>query len=350
MGVKPICTVGGCDIPTKSSLVCGKHRTELERALGNVAALVADAEVTGARLGRSDDAGGRGSAERPIPVDLRAREVLWALGNTLGTWLRVVAELVEASPPVAGPVCPVCPHGSCAAIRWGWPVTPAPIVCQARDGKGCVVHDGHGSWPADHPASMAAWLLLHVAELLRLPAAGEAVDEITAAVRSVERLVDRRADELFAGPCNAPPQQPDDGCGCGCHRSGDRRGCSTCGTADGGHVPVCGADVWARPGSAFAWCQRCRWRYDVAQRRDWLLAAVEHVLVSATDLARAVSRLGALDEPITPSMVRNWADRGMIVAHGVDGQGRPLYRVGEVLDTAAQVAARRETRRQRRGA
>ncbi|MEU8104391.1 hypothetical protein AB0C18_11790 [Nonomuraea muscovyensis] len=52
-------------------------------------------------------------------------------------------------------------------------------------------------------------------------------------------------------------------------------------------------------------------------------------LGTATEIARALHGLCA--NP-TPAMIRGYAHRGHMVNRGHDKTGRPLYRVGDVLD------------------
>lgn len=73
---------------------------------------------------------------------------------------------------------------------------------------------------------------------------------------------------------------------------------------------------------------RCGTTWPVEERRTWLLREAEHVLGTATELARALSGLG---EHITPSMIRGYAHRRRLANRGTDETGRPLYRLGDVL-------------------
>jgi hypothetical protein len=55
-----------------------------------------------------------------------------------------------------------------------------------------------------------------------------------------------------------------------------------------------------------------------------------------------------MGEAVTPSMIRNYADRGRIVAHGVDRKGRPTYRVGDVVEVIRQVEMERSRLEEKR--
>ena len=77
-------------------------------------------------------------------------------------------------------------------------------------------------------------------------------------------------------------------------------------------------------------CPACSTEHDAATRREWLLEAARDQLLHAGWMAAALSAL--LGEQVTDAQVRGYAHRGRIVAHGTDERGRPVYRVGDVLD------------------
>lgn len=171
----------------------------------------------------------------------------------------------------AGPICSACDHPTCTWIH------------RART-------------PADTLPGVARWLLRQRAALLGHHALVEAVDELGAAVRQARRAIDRPAATWYAGPCS---------------------------------VDGCTADLYARHGAPVIRCRECGATHSAPQREDWLMKQVADQLGTATEIARA---LNAFQENLTPAMVRGYAHRGRIVAHGVDALGRPLYRVGDVLD------------------
>jgi hypothetical protein len=158
--------------------------------------------------------------------------------------------------------------------------------------------------PDDDLVALARWLLWRVDGLMLHPAGPDAADEIADAYAACERLIDRRPDRWYAGPCVVE----------------DERG------------KECGTDLYARSTRGDVECRTCGATYDVATRRAWLLAAAEDRLANATEVARAVSWLGA--EPLTPARVWKWAERGRIVAKGHDGRA-PLYRIGDAIDLLA---------------
>jgi hypothetical protein len=105
---------------------------------------------------------------------------------------------------------------------------------------------------------------------------------------------------------------------------------------------LCGEDVEARPGASHATCRACGSRYDVEQRQAWMRHAIEDQLARPVEIARILLQLGF---PIGYSTIAAYAAKGLIAAHGHDGQGRPRYRIGDVL--ATRINAENKTSRRR---
>ena len=182
------------------------------------------------------------------------------------------------------------------------------------------VRDIHGEmpipWPADNATAMSRWLLRHFASIRTHPAADQLRDEIGYAVDQVRRAVDRPTQRMFVGPCLNPVED----------------------------VGKCQADLYARPSAATVICHDCGAEHDIGERRTWLLAQAEDQLAHAELIGRAAPALGV---EVTPAAIRGYAIRGRIVPHGTDLQGRPLYRVGDVIDVARDVLARRSEKKER---
>ena len=210
---------------------------------------------------------------------------------------------------VAGPAAAVAllPYNA-AASEAGW-VLRNTLVGWVR-----VLDEGGERWPANTVEDMSRWLLARVDELARHEAGDQAADELGAAVGQVRRIIDRPAGRIYAGPCV--------------------RECGSEGTG----ATLCGADLYAGPGHQAVVCGACGASYDLDERREWMLARLHDQLLTAAEVARALSALG---EPVTSSMIRGYAARQRIVPHGVDSVGRPLYRVDDVIDVMARVAERR---------
>lgn len=167
---------------------------------------------------------------------------------------------------------------------------------------------------------LAAWLLEHVEWIRHRPEAGQTIADIGAAVEKVRRAVDRAPERWYAGPCGAVI---------------DSRGVE------------CTEHLYAKPGAREVRCPVCGTTDDVAARREWLLSAAENVLAHAGLISAALTQL---DEPVTAAQIWALADRGRIVNHGKDAQGRLLFRVGDVRDVLAQQRQQRAARHNRKEA
>lgn len=151
-----------------------------------------------------------------------------------------------------------------------------------------------------HPASAteaAAFLAAHAAAVAASAQAGQCVDECTDTIRQAWRAVDHPPERSFLGPC-----------------------------------PECAADLYARPGRAQVRC-RCGAVTEVQSRRDWLLSQVRDQLDTATGIARALP--GLVSVSLTPAMIRGYAHRGRLSPRPAGPDGRPRYRIGDVLDLLA---------------
>lgn len=140
----------------------------------------------------------------------------------------------------------------------------------------------------------AAWLIKHSDAVATHPDAAQCLDEITDAIHRAWQAVDHPPERSFLGPC-----------------------------------PECAADLYARPGRAHVTC-RCGAVLDAARRRDWLLSQVRDQLDTASGIARALP--GLLSTHLTPAMIRGYAHRGRLAARPAGADGKPRYRIGDVLD------------------
>lgn len=131
----------------------------------------------------------------------------------------------------------------------------------------------------------------HVAWLMHRPEAEQVVSELHAALNHLRSVIDSHPDRVYAGPCD-----------------------------------YCRQDLYAEQGAAQVTCVPCAATWEMDARREWLLEQVASQLATASQVAHALTSLG---QPLTPGRVRQWASRGMLTAHGLDGT-RPTYRVGDV--------------------
>jgi uncharacterized Zn finger protein (UPF0148 family) len=295
-----------CGDPVRdTAYVCPRCTAGTARYLADVVKVAAEVETTVARLARYSDRHGRtlpdddpdgrpdgGLKVTPMLFDAGAKQRGDRASNDIVTWARHVAEERGGGPlrpqAVIGPLCRSgagCRHESCALVRAR---TIPPGVARAA----AYLLDG----------SNLEWLR-------HRPEAEEALTQLAAAGATLVRIVDAPPPLWYAGPCYT----------------------------DLGDGVVCVEELYARTDDGTVKCPDCKARHDVAGRRQWLLGEADDVLAHASLVAAALT---VLDRRVTASMVRNYAARGRITAHGEDERGRPLYRVGEVRRVVAEVERR----------
>lgn len=258
-----------CGRPTRDeAYVCDTCADGLSRALGDVPWLADELEITITKQRGLPTEGGPAGSETPLPWHEAAADARRTLHGLLVTWARFCEEE------------------------------------QVRHSSYAV------GLPEDNLPALSRWLMWRVDGLTLRDIGPEAVEEITAAVANCERLIDRRPDRWYAGPCVQEVE----------------------GSA-------CGADLYAKRATGDVTCRSCGAVYDVAARREWLLAEAEDRLADCAAIARAVSWLGS--EPLTHDRVRKWAQRGRLIPKGHDGR-RPLYRIGDAIDLLAGDTKRTE--------
>lgn len=264
------CPVESCDRPRPGNApICGACEADLARALGDVPALAQELDTS---LARQTSKAAGGGSEIPLPYGQRASHAQWILRNTLAGWVRV---LLDDHTRPEGPRCATCGHWSCGLIAY---LTE----------------------PADTIQDMAGWLLVRLRNLLRYPAIDEAVDEITTAVRDAWHDVDRPPDSTFAGKCGE-----------------------------------CGTSLYAKAGAVGVKCRECGTSHDVAAQWEVMRGQIEDQLLHSVAMSAVLLHLGVR---VPAGTIRWWgsedeeSDRPQrLFPHGYDANGRPLYRVSEVL-------------------
>ena len=172
---------------------------------------------------------------------------------------------------------------------------------------------------------LATLLGLRLDQLAAHPDTAGHARKIGDAVAKANRSIDRVPDRWFAGACDAqgwimrPTEAPDLGCG---------------------------EWLYARPEARDVRCPKCSTEYDVEMRRAWMLEAAEDYLCHASLIAAAVTRLG---ESVKANTITQWAVRGRLERRGQDDRGRPLFRVGDVLDLLASDARRHAAKTSSKG-
>lgn len=346
-----------CTRPTSGANTCTHCQRQLEQHLGDISALILEAQ----RIYRSDDRT-RGTEHDPLvhsrrrqlvdtPVIVRDPVTGEAFRDEAGKPITVTVKRPEPFGPGE--------HGRTSPVPWDadhglgrdLDVTlarqtvlgtlegprsagrPLPYnTSAARTAHEVqlrlahwvrVVHVDGEAWPPADVTVEARWLLARLDRLVGSPLVVEFDRDVARVIAALRSAVDRPADRWYAGPC-------------------DTAGCveETFDVDDAGRTVrrLQPTQMYADPELQVVKCRRCGTSYDVEARRAWLLDAAQDTLAHAELIGRAAPALGV---DITPAAVRGYADRGRIVAHGTDLRGRPLYRVGDVIDVARDVLARR---------
>lgn len=270
----PLCVVDQRPVHTDGHL-CAACWADLEHDLAELPELVHDLERVLAGLTRT---GGSPigivvrTAERGIGFDEKAGDLLRELHNTLGGWVRVIAE--DNALPIDMP---------------------------------------------DETVVLATWLRYHRGDVVRHEAVGELWSEVHELAERARRSTDRRADRRYLGVCSAsldvelvrgatgdlPPM----------YRA----------------VETCDSDLYVVDGYDTATCRACGTTYDVAHRRRILLDAVDDQLGTAAEISHALAAYA--DQELRVERVRKWYSRGQIAQYPPrEGDRWPRYRVGDVRD------------------
>lgn len=286
-----------CTRPVNGANLCAHCLGTVERALGDVPALEDELNITSTRQSVTGSRNGSRSTTKPLPFNWSADHDLDDLRGTLVGWVRIIGPDVEK---IGGPTCQGwCSHMSCNAF-------------------------GQEVWPQDTLTSMSGWLLKHLNEIAQSDHADEIHDEIGYTVQQSYRAIDRRADRWYAGQCRSEHATDED--------TDEDNAC-------------CAVHLYADPSAEMFNCPNCRTTFNSNHRRTELLLLADDILESATVIARALS---TLEHHVTPERIRQWAHRGRIIAHSVDLNGHPLYRVGDVIDRLQEDMASAERRASRR--
>lgn len=146
------------------------------------------------------------------------------------------------------------------------------------------------------------------------PEAAEYLGDVEACARIVTGIARGPAAKRYLGPCGAPIL---------------------------GEEP-CDGDVYGRRGATKGWCEACDAEVDQAERAAWLDAEVRQHAYRASEIEDAYQ--------VSANLIRQWATpaRGLLTVHAHDRQGRALYLLAQVLDVAAQQAAKRAEAQARR--
>lgn len=189
--------------------------------------------------------------------------------------------------------------------------TPLPIALHALAAAD-KLHHTLDHWAAAlhlvRPMSttgLAAALLGCIPDLAKREDAGLAVDTITRVIASGWHAIDRPADRAYAGRCNTPRH-------------------------DLGGQP-CPEQMYTKPRQDTVTCRACGATHDPNERRTRMQADLDGTLMTGAQIARLAAYFGHCDRERARNLIKVWAARGTITAHGHTPPGDPLYPFGEVL-------------------
>lgn len=152
---------------------------------------------------------------------------------------------------------------------------------------------------------LARWLLAHPDWCRSHQAAGDLYSEIVRAVHRCAQIVDRRPDRVYLAACGA---ELDDG-------------------------TRCEADLYGTEKRATAKCWECSTEWDLHERQEWMRDRACDRMANSVQLSGLLAALGV---EVASSTIRGWCSTGKLEAKGRGQRGRPLYRVGDVLELVEQ--------------
>jgi hypothetical protein len=155
------CPVDGRPL-TGNAVICSACETTLERALGDLEALLDDLDTTLTRQSRKRPARGSYTADGPpLPYDERASEAARDLRTLLKDWVSLAAE-------------GLADEGRFVSL-------PMPATAK----------------------TLSSWLMHHVHWLACHDTGPDAYSEIVAAVNNIRRTIDIAPDTVYVGPCGS---------------------------------------------------------------------------------------------------------------------------------------------------
>jgi len=259
-----------CGRPT-DAFTCTLCLDALSIALGDVPSIAEEMDITLSKQRAAATEGGAASRETALAFDLGASEALGVLRGLLVSWTRLCAE------------------------------------------EGVRSQDYREGLPEDNLPALSRWLLWRVDGLGLHPAGSDAVDELTDAVAGCWRVIDRRPDRRYAGPCD-----------------------------------TCSTDLYSTRSKGQIQCKECGHTYDLEERRMWLLESAEASFVGTLVTAREASERLSFVGLATPiATIDMWHHRKKLEGRGetIGVKQVRLYQWEDVHALALK-AAEREAKRQ----
>lgn len=285
---RPTCHRCGT-LTREGATLCVKHTHTLDVALGNIAAYWTDLDTLRTKTTRYGQAnrGGKGAKGKTMPlgIDLRFAPVT---RDDQGRVLTGQATLVMTT------------------VR-------DTLITWVRT---CIDTWG-GTLPAGRATAVCAHLQSNLFAISGQDWADTMLTDLLDAERQLRQLVDRPPAMIYAGTCFV----------CACVNQ---------------HVPL-----YAREGDTEVTCPSddCGMTYDVATRREAMVADIESRLCTAAEIASLATYLELLeDRDRVRKRINLWAHRGVIQPDQINHDGEPLYAFGPVVDRLRQGDLEHRTR------
>lgn len=246
-----------------NATICEPCATELAQALGDVPWLTEELDVTITRQRAAATDNGPTSVNNGLPWHDKAADTQRHLHTALALWARLCHE--EKIP-----------------------------------------HQSHlHNLPDDNLPAISRWLMWRIDGLARHPAAWDAHQEITTAIRNCHRLIDRQPDREFVGPCE------------------------------------CGHDLYRQPGTPEARCRTCGNTYNGDHMLDWMRGQVADTCVTLNEGIGLLAKFGLETKR---RAVETWAERGRLISRGGNDKGTRTYLFGDLIELAIDTRRRNMTK------
>ncbi len=222
-----------------------------------------------------------------------------------------VTHLVELQPDVQLTMARLTVQGASLGVRvTSTPAKPLPYDTRAAEWLR-KLRAFQRTWAIRVPRGDGPFWIALPKHAARLAGFNGFAAQVRMLVREGRDVVDLAPERIYIGTCQAQVE-----------------------TADG--MIWCPAELYVMADVGYVDCYLCRTTWDVQERRTLLRAAVEDQLATAPELARAVHMI---QTGLTAAAIHNLHQRGRLPRRGRNRRGVHLYRVGDVLDIAAQRAA-----------
>lgn len=340
-------TCPACYAPTPDGGLCATDAANLKGAVEDARWQRDQLIITTSRQDKitADSVGGR-NAETPLPVNLKAGELLdeleaglTTLAATLGSrqLMDLLAEgrqRLHVRRVTHGELARDPDVDGAQLDQAAQDVHRAELFLESVSRQIALVGEG--------PDGAARWIIGHRLNDARLhPDAGRWIAAFASLKTRTLRTIDTPRELIPLGECKGEHTvgQPAP-CACVCHTgSGPWRpqcdivgGCGSVGCNDGIRTTAitiaCDRRLYAEPGQSVVTCPNCRTTHEVRVRRDAVLKESDHVHGRPRFLAAVMTAAGLRT---TESMIRGWKRLGYIQQTFTDeGNGETWYRLGDV--------------------